>query len=364
MKEIMHYAIEKECSDIHITEGKQVSLRQNGELTGFAGKPVSLSAIDEFVETIIPGVLKEYIALREGKSKLPIDGAFVFSSRRFRVNIYKSMSGTSLAIRLLSNRIQSLDSLYLPDSIHRFTELTSGLVLVVGTTGSGKSTTLATVIDAINHKRRENILCIEQPIEYVHKPDLCRIEQIEVGVHVESFDAATIAAMRQDPDIILVGEMRDLSTIQNAITLAETGHLVFATLHAKSIPDTIDRLIDVFPAGQQEQIRFQVSSVLRGIVQQRLVKDTKDGRIPLVEMLIFDDVTASMLRQRQKSNAIRDYLRGKSVLGNVHIADNAAWHAKHGRLNLESVKNILSPDDYTIAKCILSAGTARPGVFA
>lgn len=363
MKEVLHYAISRECSDIHITEGKQAKLRQNGELADFAGKPVSLAEIDEFVEMSVPDALKRYVALREGKSKLPVDGAFVFAGRRFRVNIYKSMSGINAALRLLSDRIQSLDTLYLPDSMERFTELTSGLVLVVGTTGSGKSTTLASVIDAINHKRRENILCIEQPIEYVHKPDLCRIEQIEVGVHVESFNTATVAAMRQDPDIILVGEMRDLPTIQNAITLAETGHIVFATLHAKSIPDTIDRLIDVFPAGQQEQIRFQVSSVLRGIVQQRLVKNTGGGRIPLVEILFFDDVTASMLRQRQKSNALRDYLRGKSALGNVHIADNAAWHAKSGRLNLDSVKNIMSSDDYTIAKSILSMGTVRSGVF-
>ena len=319
--------------------------------------------IDEFVEMFIPGIHKEYIMLREGKSKLPVDGSFLFDGRRFRINIYRSMSGINLALRLLSDRIQSLDRLFLPDSMEQFTELTSGLVLVVGTTGSGKSTTLASIIDAINHKRKENIHCIEQPVEYVYKPDLCRIEQIEVGVHVESFNVATVAALRQDPDIIFVGEMRDLSTIQNAITLAETGHLVFSTLHAKSIPETIDRLIDVFPAEQQEQIRFQVSSVLRGIVQQKLVKDTNGGRIPLVEILFFDDVTASMLRQRQKSNALRDYLRGKSALGNVHISDNAAWHAKNGRLQLESVKNILSPDDYTISKCIVSAETTKSGVF-
>lgn len=230
---------------------------------------------------------------------------------------------------------------------------------MVGTTGSGKSTTLAAVIDAVNHSRSENILTIEQPIEYVHNPDKSRIEQIEVGVHIDSFEAATVAAMRQNPNIILVGEMRDLETIQNAITLAETGHVVYGTLHAKSVTDTVDRIIDVFPPKQQEQIRIKLAGVLRGILHQMLVRTGQGGLVPLVEQLVVDDVIAAMILGKQKSNTIRDYLRGKSALGNVHIADNAAWHIRNGRIHIEDVKNMLSPDDYSLVKAMTQNETGR-----
>jgi len=361
LKELLNYGITNKCSDIHITERKISKVRIQGDIKNVTGKIIGVDTIDGFVEEYMPKVLNKYIELREHRVLKPVDAAFEYLGRRFRANIYMSSSGINLAIRILNDKFLTLDKLCLPESIANFTELGTGLVLVVGTTGSGKSTTLASIIDAINHKRCENIITIEHPIEYKYVEDLCRIEQCEVGTHVESFDEATIAAMRQDPDIVLVGELRDLSTIQNAVTLAETGHLVFGTLHAKSIPDTVDRIIDVFPAGQQEQIRFQVSSVLKGIVHQRLIKSNLGGMTPLVEMLMLDDVASAMIRQRQKSNALRDYLRGKSELGNVHIADNAAWHSKCGRIDIESIKNILLPDDYNIAKSILSERMIRGG---
>ena len=280
-------------------------------------------------------------------------------SRRFRINIYRGIDGINLAIRLLSDKILSLDELYLPKELERFTKIKTGLFLVVGTTGSGKSTTLASMIDSINKDRSENILTIEQPIEYIHKSVKSRIEQIEVGVHVDSFETATVSAMRQNPNIILVGEMRDLETIQNTITLAETGHAVYGTLHAKSVTDTVDRIVDVFPPKQQEQIRLQFAGVLKGIMHQHLIRGTGGILVPLIELLAVDDVVSAMIFGKQKSNSIRDYMRGKSSKGNVHIADNAAWHIQNGRMELENIKNLVTPDDYEIVRALTSTERKR-----
>ena len=360
MNLILKYAIEVNASDIHITENKEGWVRAKGNLHKY-GEPISLSDIDEFIELVIPNAFDDYRAMREKRRINPIDRAFKYMSRRFRINIYRGMDGINLAIRLLSDKILSMNELYLPKEVERFTKIKSGLFLVVGTTGSGKSTTLASIIDYINHDRSENILTVEQPVEYVHTPDKCRIEQIEVGVHVDSFETATVAAMRQNPNIILVGEMRDLETIQNAITLAETGHVVYGTLHAKSVTDTVDRIIDVFPPKQQDQIRLQLAGVLKGVLHQTLVRGTGGTLSPLIELLVVDDVTAAMILGRQRSNSIRDYLRGKSAMGNVHIADNAAWHIKEGRLSLENVRAILTPDDFGIVKSLTAPNEKKRG---
>ena len=360
MREILKYAIQNNASDIHITQDKIVWIRIKGEFKKHLAN-VALSSIDEFAENFLPDLIGNYKNFRNKNNTNPIDGAFEFMDRRFRVNIYYSMNGVNIALRLLSDKILSLDKLYLPESTMNFTKIHSGLVLVVGTTGSGKSTTLAAIIDSINHNRSENILTIESPIEYIHKPDKCRIEQIEVGVHVDSFETATVAAMRQNPNIILVGELRDLATIQNAITLAETGHVVYGTLHAKSVTETADRMIDVFPPKQQEQIRLQLANVLKGVIHQTLVRTLNGGIVPLIEQLVVDDVVSAMILQRQKANAMRDYLRGKSQLGNIHIADNAVWHAGFGRIEIESLKGILTNDDYNMAKAILASTKMRGG---
>lgn len=360
MNLILKYAIEIGASDIHITENQEGWVRAKGNLHK-SGDIISLSDIDEFIELVVPNVLNDYTALRERRRTNPIDGAFKYMFRRFRINIYRGMDGINLAIRLLSDKISSLDELYLPKEIEKFTKVTSGLFLVVGTTGSGKSTTLASMIDHINKERSENILTIEQPIEYIHTPIKSRIEQIEVGVHVDSFQTATVSAMRQNPNIILVGEMRDLETIQNAITLAETGHVVYGTLHAKSVTDTIDRIIDVFPSKQQDQIRLQLAGVIKGIMHQTLVRGVCGKLVPLIELLSADDVVSSMILGKQKSNYIRDYMRGKSAMGNVHIADNAAWHIKNERLSLENVKHILTPDDFSIVRTLTEHVDKRRG---
>jgi twitching motility protein PilT len=217
---------------------------------------------------------------------------------RFRVNVFFQRASIGAALRLIPAEIKSLDELGLPGHIGDFAAIPRGLVLVTGPTGSGKSTTLATLIDMINRSRREHILTIEDPIEFLHWHRSCIVNQREIGSDATSFADGLRAALRQDPDIILVGEMRDLETIATALTAAETGHLVFATLHTQSAPQTIDRIIDVFPAEQQDQVRIQLASTLQAIMTQTLLP-TADGRgrIAALEILIPDDAVRNLIRQ-------------------------------------------------------------------
>ena len=359
LNEILKYAIENNASDIHITENQIGWVRVKGNFEKYE-KRITLDKIDEFIEKCVSSIFQSYRDMREKRRINPIDGAFKFMERRFRINIYLGMDGVNIALRLLSDTILPLEKLFLPPEVKLFSQITSGLYLVVGTTGSGKSTTLASLINSINEERSENILTVEQPIEYIHTSKKSRIVQIEVGLHVDSFETATIAAMRQNPNIILVGEMRDLHTIQNAITLAETGHVVYGTLHAKSVTDTIDRIIDVFPPEQQSQIRLQLAGVLKGVMHQYLIK-AEDGVVPLVEQMVVDDVVAAMILSKQKTNAIRDHIRGKSGIGNKHIIENSVWHIKNNRLTASDVMPYLSPDDYSAVKSIIGEDKKRRG---
>lgn len=328
-----------------------------GEIVPVRGsKNITLDAIELFVSTYIPSCLELFKKLTKGMLDFDIDTSFECLERRIRANFYLSSSGVNIALRILSEKIPTVDELKLPPSIVNLAKLKTGLVIVVGTTGSGKSTTLASIINIINHNEQVNIITIEEPIEYIYSSDKSRIEQREVGTHTKSFAEAARGAMRQDPDVLLIGELRDLTTISSALSLAETGHLVFCTLHAKSVTDTIDRAIDVFPHEGQEQIRVQLASVLKAVVHQKLVPSTGGGLTPLVELLIVDDIVSGMIRQKQQSNSLRDHLRSQKLNGNVHLADNVVWHCRNNQIKLESVKNFLSTDDYTIAKSILSSG--------
>src|SRR5207244_3087378 len=214
------------------------------------------------------------------------------------VNVYCQRETLGAAFRLIPTEIKTLEELGIPSSLHAFTDRPRGLVLVTGPTGSGKSTTLAALIDEINRKRAEHILTIDDPIEFVHRHKRCVVNQREIGVDATSFADALRAALRQDPDVILLGEMRDLETISTALTAAETGHLVFATLHTQSAPGTIDRVIDAFPAGQQDQVRIQLAATLEGVVTQALLPTADgQGRVPALEILFPDDAVRNLIRQ-------------------------------------------------------------------
>jgi twitching motility protein PilT len=271
--EVLLEVVERRASDLHLTAGAPPMVRQRGRLTAMEGYPV-LTPTDtrEIVYSILSNAQRQKL-----ENNWQLDFAYqIPGAARFRVNAYFQRSALGAAFRLIPFEIAPLETLGLPPVVAELANKPRGLVLVTGPTGSGKSTTLASLIDVINASREEHIMTIEDPIEFLHNHKKCMVNQRELGADATSFADALKAALRQDPDVILVGEMRDLETIGTAITAAETGHLVFATLHTQDTPQTIDRIIDVFPSAQQGQIRAQLSVALQGIMTQTLIP-TADG---------------------------------------------------------------------------------------
>ena len=288
-------AKEKEASDLYLSVGSHPVLRIHGELEILEEYPIlTKEKTEELVlEILSPQQRKKF----EVESDL--DFAYTFNGvASFRINLFVQRKGLGIACRLIPEKIPDFDTLSLPDVIKNLASLPNGLVLVTGPTGSGKSTTLASIVELINTKTRKHIITIEDPIEFIHENKLSVLEQREVGNHTKSFKIALRAALREDTDVILVGEMRDLDTISLALTAAETGHLVLSTLHTSGAAESISRIIDVFPPEQQNQIRTQLSSTLRAVVWQTLFR-SKDGkkRVPAVEILFNKPNVANMIRQ-------------------------------------------------------------------
>ncbi len=287
--------LERRASDLHITAGQHPMVRVRGRLTPMDDYPV-LDPVDtrEVVYSILTNDQRQRL-----ETDNQLDFAYSIPGHaRFRVNAYFQRSALSAAFRLIPATIVPIDDLGLPPIVHELCTKPRGLVLVTGPTGSGKSTSLASMIDEINSSREEHILTIEDPIEFLHGHKKCMVNQRELGSDATSFAAALKAALRQDPDVILVGEMRDLETISTALTAAETGHLVFGTLHTQSAPSTVDRIIDVFPAHQQSQIRVQLSIALQGVITQTLIP-TADGagRTVACETMIPTPAVRNLIRE-------------------------------------------------------------------
>ena len=262
---LLRQCIERDASDLHLVEGRPPCLRVQGPLVTLDDQPVAdRDMMLAIVRWLAPGLDPHVAGSTDGSFSAP-DGT------RFRFNIYLRSGGLAIALRRLEDRFRSLTELGLPDSLYQLCDLPNGLVLVSGATGSGKSTTLATLIDRINQSHSCHVITIEDPIEYVHESARALVNQREVGPHAVSFNNALVASLRQDPDVILVGEIRDVDTIHTAITAAETGHLVFTTVHAGDCVSTIERLVGVFPANEQDAIRQQLALVLRAVVNQRLL---------------------------------------------------------------------------------------------
>src|ERR687886_1835787 len=283
------------ASDLHLTVGSPPVVRVRGHLQRFDGVP-PLSGDDtrDLLYRVLNSEQQKQLELK----RQPDFAHSIPGVARFRVNAYFQKESLGAAFRLIPNEIKSLEELGLSASLHQLAQKPRGLVLVTGPTGSGKSTTLASVLDEINRTRHDHILTIEDPIEFLHKHKGCIVNQREIGADATSFAEALRGALRQDPDVILVGEMRDLETISTAMTAAETGHLVFGTLHTQSAPSTIDRIIDVFPPEQQEQVRIMIAMSLQGVVTQTLLP-TADGtgRVPALEILLPDDAVRNLIRQ-------------------------------------------------------------------
>ncbi|MGB9848058.1 MAG: type IV pilus twitching motility protein PilT [Minisyncoccia bacterium] len=293
LEQLLTLTAQENASDLHFSVGRKPTLRIDGRLVPIVKEEVyTKDIVAGLIDALLPAEKKEeFLKNRE------IDFSYTLSDKaRFRVNVYFQRGNMAASLRFIPYKIRTIEELNLPPVLHDFTKYTQGFVLVVGPAGHGKSTTLAALIDEINHKRTSHIITIEDPIEYVFIQDRSIIDQREVYSDTLSFHRALRSVLRQDPDVIMVGEMRDPETIQTAITAAETGHLVFSTLHTNSASQTIDRIIDSFPASQQAQIRTQLASTLVGIVSQRLVPRLNGGRIPACEVMITNSAIRNLIR--------------------------------------------------------------------
>ncbi len=294
IENLLEQVIKNKASDLHLQVDLAPMLRIDGKLVPVASAPI---LTEELVENLVFAILdddQKQVLLKDKE----FDFSFAFGDLgRFRVNAFHERGNLAAALRLIPNEILSLEQLGLPNTVNKFSEYPRGLVLVTGPTGSGKSTTLAALVDKINTERAEHIITIEDPIEYTHKSKKSVVVQREVHYDTYSFSAALRSSLRQDPDVVLIGEMRDLETISAAITIAETGHLVFATLHTNSAAQSIDRMIDVFPPHQQPQVRAQLSNILMAICSQRLIPTIGGGRIAASEILIATPAVRNIIRE-------------------------------------------------------------------
>jgi twitching motility protein PilT len=287
---------EQGASDMHVSVGAPPILRLTGTLKKIDYPPLT----DEVLRPMLYEMLTEKQIARFEETRDLDFGYSAAGIARFRCNVYMKHTGIAAAFRIIPFKIRTLDELSCPEVFKSMCDYKNGLVLVTGPTGSGKSTTLAAMIHHINQTSPEHILTLEDPLEFIHEPVQCMVSQREVGSHTDSFAVALRAALREDPDVILVGEMRDLETIQLAITAAETGHLVFGTLHTNSAPKTVDRIIDVFPADRQSQVRMMLAESLRGVISQQLLK-RKDGkgRVAAYEVLVATSGVRSLIREQK-----------------------------------------------------------------
>jgi twitching motility protein PilT len=295
INELLAVAVKRNASDLHLTIGRPPMLRLFGELMPIDGQPVLTHTSIREVLTPLLDEHRQRILNQTGQ----IDFSYgVADLGRFRINIFRQRGTVAAVMRLIPSQVPPLEALGLPEAVKGFAEKARGLVLVTGPTGSGKTTTLAALIDLINMTRNCHIITLEDPIEFLHRHKRSVINQREIGTDADSFASALRAALREDPDVILVGEMRDFETIQTALTAAETGHLVFATLHTNDATQTVDRVIDVFPPHQQEQVRTQLSLTLQGIISQALIpRSDQPGRVLAAEILVMTNAARNIIRE-------------------------------------------------------------------
>ena len=300
--DLLGVVLETGASDLHLLAGTRPAIRLHGGLVPLEDLPVlEPQELERMVYAILPQRQREQF-----EQDLELDVSYSLPGRaRFRVNVYRQRDSVGAAFRLVPAAIPSLEELGLPPRVAEFAREPRGLVLVTGPTGSGKSTTLAAIIDIINRERAVHIVTVEDPIEYLHAHKTAMVSQREVGADTRSFAESLRRVLRQDPDVILIGEMRDPETIQTALTAAETGHLVFATLHTQSAPQTIDRIVDAFGAEQQAQVRAQLSTTLRGVVTQQLLPSASgDGRVVATEVMVMNAAIAHMIRESKTSQML------------------------------------------------------------
>lgn len=331
MDRLLTITAEEGASDLHLSVGRYPTVRIDGRLIPLEDKKM-LSAKD--TESLITSILDEK-KIKQLYEDLELDFSYELDGRsRFRTNIFFQRGTMSVAFRLISSKIRTLEELKMPTSVYNFTSQAQGFVLVTGPSGHGKSTTLAALIDRINSEKYKHVVTIEDPIEYVYTQDHCIIDQREVFTDTKSFSNALRAVFREDADVILVGELRDWETISTAITAAETGHLVFATLHTNSAAQTIDRIIDSFPASQQNQIRAQLSGALLGVVSQRLIPRIGGGRVPAVEIMKSNSAVKNLIREN-KIHQLDLVINTSADEGMVSLNNSLSQLVKDGEISIE-----------------------------
>jgi twitching motility protein PilT len=350
--DVLIEVLERRASDLHLTAGAQPTVRVRGRLTALESFPV-LTPTDtrEIVYSILNNDQRQRL-----ETDWQVDMAYAIPGRaRFRVNAYFQRSAIGAAFRLIPAQISSIEELGLPPIVHELTKKPRGFVLCTGPTGSGKSTSLAAMINEINEQREEHIMTIEDPIEFLHTHKQCLVNQRELGSDAQSFADALRSAPRQDPDVILVGEMRDLETISTAPTAAETGHLVFATLHTQDTPQTIDRIIDVFPPHQQHQVRVQLSVALQGIITQTLLPTADgSGRCLASEVLIPTPAIRNLIREG-KTHQIYSVLQTSASAGMQTMDSSLAQLVRTGKITRQLAESrSTTPEEL---KRLLGAGS-------
>lgn len=348
LQQLLALTVKNNASDLHLMPGVPPTLRIDGALSYVS----QYSAVSpEFVESAVFGILspsqKELLTTnKELDFSMGYGGGIYGDIGRFRVNAYYQRGRLSAEFRFLPRAIKSVEQLHLPNICHEFAKLRQGFILVTGPTGQGKSTTLASMINEINLNRAVNILTIEDPIEYIYPDGKSLISQREMGSDTNSWNLALRSALRQDPDVVLIGEMRDPETIAAAITIAETGHLVFSTLHTNSAAQSIDRIIDSFPSHQQYQIRTQLAFTLKGIISQRLIPQISGGRIPAVEVMIGNTAVASNIREG-KTHLIDSIIQTSQEAGMITLESSLSQLVLSGAVTLDVAKSYsLHPEEF------------------
>lgn len=342
IKELLQLAVERESSDLHIITGIPPFLRNEGKLEAVPGEPVvTPESVSKFIKEILSGEQLERLSVNK-----EIDFSLPYNLKaRFRVNAYTQKGNFAIAFRRIPLVIPVLDDLGLPQILHTFTGLRQGFILVTGPTGHGKSTTLASMINEINATRAEHIVTIEDPIEFIFKPDKSIISQREMGFDTHSWQIALRSALREDPDVVLVGEMRDHETIASALTVAETGHLVFATLHTNSAAQTIDRIVDVFPEEQQEQVKLQLSNVIEAVFSMRLIPGKDGKRVVCYEVMLGTSAIKTSIRDG-KTHQIDNILQTSTEVGMNTMEMSLANLVKAGKVDMEVAQSYsLRPEE-------------------
>lgn len=332
--DIMEQVVMLEASDIHIVVGCPPMIRVHGELAPVEGAPVLTG---EQAQTLISPLLtqeqRDYIKVNK-----ELDFGYSYKDKgRFRINVYHAQNEMAAAMRLIPAKIKTLDDLSLPPIFHTFTQYNQGLVLLTGPTGEGKSTTLAAMVDEINSTRAAHIVTIEDPIEFVHTPNKSILSQREVNQDTHGWDIALRSVLREDPDVVLIGEMRDFETIGAALTIAETGHLVLATLHTSTTSQTIDRIIDVFPAAQQAQVRQQLAGALKAVVSQRLIAKEGGGRLAALEIMVANNAIRNLIREI-KTHQIDSVVQTSSDEGMMLMEAHLQQLVQRGVISMETAQ--------------------------